>query len=219
MSPLHLLVRDDPLRMLQDRGVRLVQLEAFLNSALIISKHRVLRVLVIVRRLKSRPGCTDFRRSLLIHYVIGTSLSIALRRPHEAQLVRYELCVNFIFVDLLLSEGAHSRIEGIHSPRHCVNEGRLVLVDEQVDLVGTVILLKLLALYKHLCIWAMIKAFHRRLEHLGTTLSIFGVWLLSAQVEALGVHELLHSRTFEDTLTNARLVVGGSSYNVGINLG
>lgn len=116
VGPLHLLVRAHSLLRLQQRRICLVELQALLNSALVISEHRMLRIPVIVLGRKCRPGCTDLGRSLLVDYVLRVSLSIALRRSDERQLFLHKLIVDCVLVDLLLSEGAHASIEGVHGP-------------------------------------------------------------------------------------------------------
>ena len=147
---------------------------------------RILVVLVVEAALKSRPRSFDSRLHLLSNNLHRVIRMIQIGCSDESSLLLDKLIEVFILVlGLLASESLHPQIKRVHSPRHGVDESRLVMVNKAIHFVG--VLLNLLSLF-HL---ARVRAFKLWRANISFPL-VFCPRIHHPVVNPLLVHKPLH---------------------------
>lgn len=124
-----------------------VGVKCLLHPAFVMRIDRLLIVPIVKACMECRRGSwvLDQRRFRPIYYFKGIRWVIQIRHPNEPPLLLNKLVkiLPFIF-SLILAKSLHPQIKGIHGPRHRIDECRLILINEAINLLS--IFLDLLAL-------------------------------------------------------------------------
>ena len=196
------------MRILENLFVLLAQVKSLLDTALINGVNRVLLIPVVIACIKFGSRCIYSRMPLVVDDGCRVLAIVTVNSSDEAALLLDELIIVLLFICCRDSaKSTHSQVERIHGTRHCVDECWLVLINKAVHPVRR--LLDFLTLLLEHGVGLRTLTFHWRLADLVTALSVkLFARALTAHLDALLVHEVLHASAILHTLRQGTLVVG-----------
>ena len=100
---------------------------------------RLLIIPIVKACIERRCGSwvLDHGRFRPIHYFNGIRWVIQIRHPNEPPFLLNKLVkVLALIFSLILAKSLHPQIKRIHGPRHRIDECRLILINEAIDLLS-----------------------------------------------------------------------------------